>query len=740
MSCCVAGLSLARAGPEPPPQNTSPIPPIELIIPDVHCAACIAVIEDGVAAVPGVDAVRLNLSSRRLSVWHEGCLDAESVMATVERLGYACRLFDAAAAGAAADDLTGRELLRSLAIAGFAAANVMLLSVSIWSGAEPATRELFHWLSALIALPAVVIAGRPFYRSAFAVLRRGRLNMDVPISLAVLLAAALSLKVAIEGGEAAFFDASVTLLFFLLIGRYLDHRTRARARDAVTRLLSLWSETATRIGASGHEEVAAGDLAVGDRVLITAGGRAPVDGVVEAGIAELDLSALTGESAPRLVCPGDEVLSGALALSGPLTIKALSISSNSYLAEAVRLMEEAESGRAKYVRLADKAARIYAPAVHIVAFAAFLFQFWLTGDWSYALWVAVSVLIITCPCALGLAVPAVQTVASGALFRRGILMKDGGALERLAEVDCAVFDKTGTLTMGMPRVLECAADANTLALAGALAQSSRHPLAMALARYADAPAKIVEDVRETPGAGLEGMVAGRRVLLGSRAFTGAEAGTEAWAGPEVWIKVDGASPSRIGFEDAPRPGAKATVQLFAKLGFEPTILSGDREEPVGKLAKALGVSVWRAEQSPTDKIKYLNSLGAAGRRQLMVGDGVNDAPALAAAHVSMAPANASDIGSAAADFLIIGDDLSAIGFAYQIAVKAKRLVLQNFMIAGLYNAIAVPVAVLGYASPLAAAIAMSSSSILVTLNALRLAQRDPARDRPTRSSLKEALT
>lgn len=732
MSCCAQGLALGR----PPSARTSDLPPIELIVPDVHCAGCIAAIEDGVGKMAGVDAVRLNLSTRRLAVWSGTGLDPETVMAEVERLGYACRPFDAAAAGAAADDLTGRELLRALAIAGFAAANVMLLSVSVWSGAEATTRELFHWFSALIALPAVAIAGRPFYRSALSALRRGRLNMDVPISLAVLLAAGLSLKVAIEGGEAAFFDASVALLFFLLIGRYLDHRTRARARDAVTRLLSLWSEGATRLGPDGPERVEVDDLAVGDRVLVAAGARVPVDGVVETGSADLDVSALTGESAPRLTRPGADALAGALALSGPLTIRATATRADSYLAEAVRLMEQAESGRARYVRLADRAARIYAPAVHLVALLAFLGQLWATGDWGYALWVAVSVLIITCPCALGLAVPAVQTVASGALFRRGILMKDGAALERLAEVDRAVFDKTGTLTMGAPRVADADADPETLRLAGALARASRHPLAIAIGRFAASPDLPTNDIFETPGGGIEGRIAGRRVRLGSAKFVGAEAPeTQAM---ETWVQVDDAQPARVRFEDAPRPGAQRVIDNFSARGFEPIILSGDRPGAVGRMAKALGLSEWLAEQTPTDKIEYLTAQKDAGKKPLMVGDGVNDAPALAAAHVSMAPASASDVGRAAADFVITGDDLSGVDFALDVARKARRLVLQNFLIAAGYNAIAIPIAVLGYASPLAAAIAMSTSSILVTLNALRLnalsltpRRHTPARQTPT---------
>lgn len=728
MSCCSAGMQENR-GAEPRSVAPADGASADFIVPGVHCAGCIGAIEDAVGGMPGVASARLNLSTRRLTVRFAGVADDDGVIDAVERAGYACRPFDAAAAGAVAQDAAGRELLRALAIAGFAAANVMLLSVSVWSGAEAATRDLFHWISALIALPAVAIAGRPFFRSALRALARRRLNMDVPISLAVLLASALSLQVAVQGGEDAFFDAAVMLLFFLLIGRYLDHRVRARARDAVTRLLSLWSSTATRLGADGPETVAVEALAVGDRIQIAAGERLAADGVIETGIGELDCAALTGESAPRVVRPGAEAQAGALALNGPLTLRATAVGDDSYLAQAVRMMEAAESGRARYVRLADRAARIYAPAVHLIALLAFIGQMiWTDGDWGRAIWVAVSVLIITCPCALGLAVPAVQAVANGVLFRAGVLAKDGTALERLAEADRAVFDKTGTLTLGRPRVAEDAMTPEIARLAGALARQSRHPLAAALAKHVaaaqrdDVPPET-EDVSEVPGAGVVGRVDGHDVRIGARAFVG---GRDEASDPgvttasEVWVTVDGAAPVRVAFEDAPRPGAAAAVAGLAADGFEPLLLSGDRAPAVAHTAARLGLADWRAGQSPVDKIEALEALKADGARPLMVGDGVNDGPALAAAHVSMAPASASDVGRAAADFVLMGEDLASVRFTLDVARRARTLILQNFALAAVYNVIAIPIAITGHASPIAAAIAMSTSSILVTANALRL--------------------
>lgn len=694
---------------------------LDLIVPGIHCAGCIAKIEDAVGAVPGVGNARVNLSTRRLSVVMDGAGDPEEIVRTVEALGYDCRRYDPHAAGAQQEDRRGRELLRALAVAGFAAGNVMLLSVSVWSGAEGATRDLFHWISALIALPAILYAGRPFFGSAWQALKARTLNMDVPISLAVVLAAALSLHATLLSGEEAFFDAAVMLLFFLLLGRYLDHRVRARARATVSQLLSLWSTEATRLTPAGQERVAVDDLAPGDRLLVAAGERIPVDGVVVEGAADLDCAIVTGESQPVAAGPGATVRAGTMPVTRPLTIRATAVGDDTFLAQVVRLMEEAENGRARYVRLADRAAQVYAPAVHLIALLTFIGWMVVTGgDWSHALWIAVSVLIITCPCALGLAVPAVQVVASGVLFAKGILVKDGTALERMAQSDRAVFDKTGTLTTGRPRIVRATLDEANLALAAALARQSRHPLALALAAHAGPNAGAEADaVEEHPGEGLSGCVSGHELRLGRRAFAGPAEGGAPGA-TELWLMVDGRPAGHVEFEDALRPGAAAMVAELDGLGFRPMLLSGDNAAAVARTAAEAGIEDWRAGQQPGDKIAALQALADEGHRTMMVGDGINDGPALAAAHVSMAPASASDVGRAAADFVFLHDGLDAVTVALAVSRKARRLILQNFGLALIYNLIAIPIAVLGGASPLVAAIAMSSSSVVVTLNALRL--------------------
>jgi len=391
----------------------------------------------------------------------------------------------------------------------------------------------------------------------------------------------------------------------------------------------------------------------------------------------------------------------------------------------VRMMEAAEEGRGRYVSLADRMARAYAPTVHILAGLTFLAWILITGDGHAALIAAIAVLIITCPCALGLAVPAVQVVASGILFRRGILVKDGTALERLAGIDRVVFDKTGTLTRGVPSLIPpSAASMHDLELAYGLAEHSRHVLARTLATWAAGrglePVRF-DSIEEKPGEGLEGRAGNTVARLGSRAFCAADGEAGEGGGlSEVWLARDGKPVVRFGFEDEPRADAAAVVSAFAGAGIAPEIVSGDREAAVAALARRLGNIAFRSGWLPAGKATYVEALEKGGHKVLMVGDGINDAPALGAAHVSMAPASGADIGQAAADFVFTGEKLAPAVFAWRLARAAERVIKQNFALAFAYNAVAVPIAISGHASPLIAAIAMSSSSLVVTGNALRL--------------------
>jgi P-type Cu2+ transporter len=699
----------------------------DLIVPGVHCGACIALLEKELPKLDGIERARVNLSTRRIAVVArgEGAAAGRTMAAAVERmqsLGYASHL-------PGPEDEKGdpvlRDLLRSLAVAGFASMNVMLLSVSVWSGAEDATRDLFHLISALIAGPAILYAGRVFYRSAWQAVSHGRANMDVPITLGVLLAYAISMFETFSHGEHAYFDASLTLLFFLLAGRTLDHMMRERARSAVRNLANLSPRGAMVIGPDGaHDFRSLDEIEPGMTIALAAGERTPVDGVVAEGTGDMDFSLVNGESDPVRVEPGSEVPAGTLNLTGSLVVRASRAARDSFLSEMVAMMEAAESGRAGYRRIADRASSIYAPVVHVLALLTFFGWIATTGDWRQATLIAVSVLIITCPCALGLAVPVVQVIAAGRLFESGIMVKDGSAMERLAEIDHAVFDKTGTLTRGKPVLLNSAdISASSLSIAAAIARHSRHPLSKALAASG-----IVGDggrhrfaVEEIAGEGLLATAADGTVYrLGRAGFALRPEGERDDAGSEVVLSRNGEELATFRFADSTRAGASTALEALAARGISTEILSGDREAPVATLARKLGIGHWTSRVRPAGKVARLNALGSEGRKVLMVGDGLNDAPALSAAHVSMAPASAADVGRQAADFVFLHESLEAVPVAVSVSQRANRLIRQNFALAIAYNVIAVPLAVLGHASPLVAAIAMSSSSIIVVLNSMRL--------------------
>ncbi|SDY94210.1 heavy metal translocating P-type ATPase [Citreimonas salinaria] len=700
-----------------------------LSVPGISCGKCIGAVERALSDCEGVVAARANLTLRQVAITLR---DPETDPApAIERLGaqgYPATLIDLAAPGDAQADDAARFLLRCLAVAGFGATNVMLLSVSVWAGAEGAARDVFHAVSALIAVPVVAYAGRPFFASALTALRGGRLNMDVPISLAVLLATAISLVETAMRGPHVYFDAAVVLLFFLLVGRYLDQLMRAKARSAVTSLARLASRGAMRERPDGTDVYLALDDIRPDMVLrIAPGERIPVDGCIVGGATDLDRSLVTGEHAPVPAGPGVALEAGILNLTGAIRMRVLRPAGDSFLAEVARMLEAAEQGRGAYVRIADRAARLYAPVVHLLAALTFVGWVVATGEWYPSLFIAISALIITCPCALGLAVPVVHVAAAGRLFRQGIMMKDGSGLERLATIDCVVFDKTGTVTTGTPVVTGGGPDAaEGLAVAAALATRSLHPASRAIAALADGPPVPVDDLRETPGCGIEGVVEGRRARLGrpdwvAEIATGGQRSGS--AGPA--FALEGGPLKTFTLSETLRDGAAEAVAALRAAGMQVELLSGDSAGAVEAVARKIPFDHVRHGATPADKIAHLKALQAEGRRALMVGDGLNDAAALAAAHVSMAPGSASDAGRMAADFVFTREAMGAVTDARRIARRAARQVRQNFGIAIAYNCIAIPLAVAGYVTPLVAAIAMSGSSIVVVANSIRPERRAP---------------
>jgi Cu2+-exporting ATPase len=700
---------------------TAALPHVEtvdtvLVVPAMHCSGCMAKVESGLENIPGVISARVNLTARQVRVAH---VTGVTVPELVEKLGQIGFPSQPRSDDTAAPPSAVRALLPALAVAGFAAMNVMLLSVSIWSGADGATRTLFHWISALIAVPAVAFSGRPFFTSAWSALRKGRTNMDVPISIGVTLATGLSLYETAAGGHVAWFDGTLMLLLFLLAGRTLDAAMRDRARAGVDALLRQAAPGALVVAGDGELTwLPATELLPEMIMRVAAGERLAADGTIVQGSSRFDLSLLTGESAPVVAATGAWVHAGTLNLDAPVDVRVGAAGNDTSLAEIARLMDAAGQARSAYVRIADRASRYYAPAVHALALASFIGWMIAGAGFHQSLVVAIAVLIITCPCALGLAVPVAQVVASGALMRAGVMVKDGSAIERLATVDRALLDKTGTLTFGRPTpdpIVLANLSEEAAGVALGLASHSRHPLsrslAEALAKAGHLAAKL-DQVEETPGEGLTALWSGHKVALRR---------PEAGSGMAAALQIAGHPTVLIPFADRLRPGAAKALAELKSMGIAASILSGDNGPSVAHLARETGLFA-QSSASPSDKLEAIRIAQFAGYRVLMVGDGLNDGPALSAADASMAPGTASDVGRQAADLVFLGDSLIALPRAIRGARRTMRIVRQNFMLAIGYNALAVPLAIMGLVTPLLAAVAMSTSSLIVIANSLRLAR------------------
>jgi Cu2+-exporting ATPase len=699
---------------------------IDLAVEGVSCAGCMSKIERGLSAIPDVTLARVNLTDRRVALeWKEGTLDPSRFIDRLAELGYKAYPFETVRAEAKEAE-NSRFLLRCLGVAAFATMNVMMLSVPVWSGGDmiPAQRVFFHWLSALIALPAAAYAGQPFFRSAFHALRTRNVNMDVPISIGVTLALGMSVVETLHHAEHAYFDAAIMLLTFLLVGRCLDQRMRLKTRAVAGNLAALKAETATKfVGPDEISEVPVAAIRSGDIVLLRPGERCAVDGVVIEGRSEIDQSLITGETLYISADYGTAVYAGSLNISGTLRVRVSAASEGTLLAEITRLLDNAVQARSRYVQLADRASRLYAPVVHATALLTMVAWVLMGASWHDAVITAIAVLIITCPCALGLAIPTVQTVASGAMFRAGVLLNSGDSIERLAEVDRIIFDKTGTLTLPELDVVNSASvPRDVLDLAGRLALASHHPIAAAVARASNAKSPLAGIVEE-PGQGVRGFVDGEEVRLGRPSFCKADAMANEvlCLDPEVSVVAFNRGNARYVFavRQRLRPDAQATVSALQARGIMVEILSGDREPAVRSAAQTLGINEWRAGVTPADKIARINDLKRQGFKVMMVGDGLNDAPSLAAAHVSMSPISAAHLTQATADLVFLGKPLGPVVAAIDLSRKALHLMRQNLWLAVGYNILAVPIAIVGFVTPLIAAAAMSGSSLLVMLNALR---------------------
>ncbi len=715
-----------------------------LILEGIVCAACVWLNERHVTSLPGVLEFTVNYSTHRARVrWDDSRIHLSDILKAITAIGYAAHPFDTARQ----DTVHKRERsisMRRIAVAGLGMVQVMMLAVAMYAGDYQGMqwdiRDLMRWVSLLIATPVVLYSARPFFQSAWRDLRYQQLGMDVPVAIAVGSAFLASAYGTVIGHGEIYYDSVTMFVFFLLTGRYLEMMGRHRAGRAAEELVRLLPAAATRLCDDGSEEVVpVTELVPGDRVLIRPGDTVPADGVVLEGRSSVDESLLTGESLPQAKSAGAELVGGTVNVESPLVMRVEKVGGETVLSSIVRLLDRAQTEKPKLALVADRAAGWFVAALLVLAVGVAFW--WWHHDPSEAFRVTLSVLVVTCPCALSLATPAAVTAATGALTRLGVLTTRGHALETLAHATHVVFDKTGTLTEGrlaldrVIRLRDLTRD-RSLAIASALEQGSEHPVAQALRRAATG-SLTAADAESTPGEGIEGVVQGRLYRIGTPEYV-AELGGGAAVPEEVLHQ--GATQVVLGDQRGPiavfvladrlRSGALETVTALRRMGLQIALLSGDAPRAVADIAETLGIEAARARLKPQDKLDYIRQLQSEGAVVAMVGDGVNDAPVLARAQVSLAMGSGTQLAQATADMVLLSEHLPHLAQAVAEARRTMGIIHQNFVWAVLYNVIAVPAAAAGLVAPWMAAIGMSTSSLLVVLNALRLTRPIGAGRRP----------
>ncbi len=719
-----------------------------LILEGIVCAACVWLNERHVGGLPGVLEFRVNYSTHRVRVrWDERQIKLSDILAAIAAIGYIAHPFDPNRQEA----LQKRErgvALRRLAVAGLGSMQVMMLAVGLYvgdyQGMEDWIREFLRWICLILTVPVVTYSAQSFYGAAWRDLRRRQLGMDVPVALAILAAFAASVWYTWQGGGEVYYDSVTMFVFFLLTGRFLEMTARHRAAQISEALVRMLPATATRLNAADEEEIVSiVELAPGDRVLIRPGETIPADGRIIEGASSVDESLLTGESLPLPRQLGEALIGGAVNVDSPLVMRVEKVGADTVLSAISRLLDRAQGEKPRLALLADRIAAWFVAALLAVA-AVVLLAWWSLSDFDTAFRVTLSVLVVTCPCALSLATPTAIVAATGTLTRLGVLTTRGHALETLARVTHVIFDKTGTLTFGRPQVaavepVGSLEPRHALALAAALERGSEHPVGRALAEAAGETVPPATDLRNTPGSGIEGWVEGRRYRVGQPEFVAALRGcaprplAEEGLGvrgldrddldaASTWVALgdEGGLLAWFQLTDALRPGTAAAVAALQARGLTVELLSGDRPDAVAHIAGEVEIATAAGGMSPQDKLNRLRELQQQGAVVAMVGDGVNDAPVLAAAQVSLAMGGGTQLAHATADMILLSEKLEHLVGGVDMARRTLTIMRENFAWAIGYNLIALPLAAGGWLTPWMSAIGMSFSSLVVVVNALRL--------------------
>ncbi|MGZ5570738.1 MAG: heavy metal translocating P-type ATPase [Usitatibacter sp.] len=710
----------------------------DLVLEGIRCAACAWLIERMVGRTPGVVAVEVNATTRRARVrWNRAALAPSGLFATIRRVGYDAWPYEEGRV-AALDARERRSLLRRLWVAGLAMMQVMMYAVPTYLAGEgditADARDLMRWAGLVLTVPVIAYSAAPFFRGAWRDARLARLGMDVPVALGIAVAFAASAWATIRGAGEVYFDSVTMFVFLLTAGRFLEHGARVRAARSLQHLSGFIPQSASRrLDAKSLETqtVSAGSLVPGDRVLVRPGEALPADGVLEDAQAAVSEALLNGESRIARKRRGDRVIGGSINSGSAFTLRVTHVGADTVLAGIRDLMDRAAAQRPRWVEMADRASAAFVAFILAAALGAGLA--WLAIAPERALWIAVAVLIVTCPCALSLATPVAMTIATGALSRRNVAVTRAHAIEGLARATDIVFDKTGTLTQGKPwlrevLVLRDIEEADCLRVAAAIGRGSAHPLDRALVEAAGEGALEATDHRTVPGEGAEALVEGRLVRIGSARFAGALHGK---AAPLAWMQTEDSvawladasgwiAAFRLG--DDLRPEARDAVDQLRSAGLVIHLLTGDEPQVAGRIAGKLGIEHVEWRVTPQRKKEYVEALQWRGARVVMVGDGINDAPVLAQADVSIAMASGADLAQLRADAVLMSDRLDDLVDAFRIARKARVILRENLVWALGYNLVAIPLAAAGMVTPLLAGIGMSVSSLAVVANAMRLAR------------------